>query len=398
MCGPFRAPLAARARAVMSEPSIFGADAARLRPWGSRALDGLLAILNEPFLGKATWLWLVFIGLVLTLLVLDLFVLNRKDHVIGPAESLRMAAGYIAVGLAFGGWVLYDLGTAKAVEYYTGYLVELTLALDNVFVISLILGYFAVPREFQHRVLFWGLLGVIVLRAIMIGLGAALVSQFGWVLYIFAAFLLFTGAKMLWDAIKGAESTQEDVGNNPILKFIRGHIRVTDKYHGHSFLVRLPHGPAGKTALFATPLLLALILVEIADLVFAIDSVPAIFAITQDPYIVYTSNIMAVIGLRALYFALENAVHRFKYLKFALSAVLIFIGSKIFLGDLFFGGKFPAPWSLGITVGLLAAGVIVSLLRTRDDPPHVPGADDLPLDREGVEQHVREQGQAPAAR
>jgi tellurite resistance protein TerC len=383
-----------RARTVMSDATISarrGAPSAT----GIRVLDAIVALLQEPFLGKATWLWLVFIGLVLALLVLDLFVLNKKDHVIGPKESLRMAGGYVAIGLIFGLWVLYDLGSAKAVEYYTGYLVELTLALDNVFVISLILGYFAVPREYQHRVLFWGLLGVIVLRAIMIGLGAALVSNFAWVLYIFAGFLLLTGVKMLIDAFKGAESTEDEVANNPVLKFLRRRLRVSDDYHGSRFMVRLPHGPGGKTALFATPLLLALVLVEIADLVFAIDSVPAIFAITQDPYIVYTSNIMAVIGLRALYFALENAVHRFKYLKFALAGVLIFIGSKIFLGDLFFGGKFPAPWSLAITLGLLAAGVIVSLMKTRDTPPHVAGSDDLPLDREGVEQHVREGGKAP---
>jgi tellurite resistance protein TerC len=360
-------------------------------------MDALLLFLNEPFLGKAAWLWLLFIGLVLGLLILDLFVLNKKDHVIGAGESLRMAAGYIAVGLAFGGWVLYDLGTAKAVEYYTGYLVELTLALDNVFVISLILGYFAVPREYQHRVLFWGLLGVIVLRAIMIGLGAALVSNFAWVLYIFAAFLLLTGVKMLVDAIKGAESTENDVGNNPVLKWVRGHMKVTDSYHGHSFFVRLPDSTTGKTVLFATPLFLALILVELADLVFAIDSVPAIFAITTDPYIVYTSNIMAVIGLRALYFALENAVHRFKYLKFALSAVLIFIGAKVFIGDWFFGGKFPAAWSLGITLGLLGAGVLFSILRTRGAPPMIHGYD-KPLTREGVEAHVRKEGEAPARR
>lgn len=330
-------------------------------------MDALLTLLNEPFLGKAAWAWLLFIGVVVTLLVLDLFVLNRKDHVIGPGESLRMAAGYIAVGVLYGLFVLQQLGSAKAVEYYTGYLVELTLALDNVFVIGLILGYFAVPREYQHRVLFWGLLGVIVLRAIMIGVGAALVSNFAWVLYFFAAFLLFTGVKMLKDAIGGQEETAKDIGDNPVLKWLRRHIRVSDTYHGHNFFVRLPKTPGGKTVLFATPLFLALVLVELADLVFAVDSVPAIFAITTDPYIVYTSNIMAVIGLRALYFALENAVHRFKYLKFALAGVLIFIGAKIFMGDLFFGGKFPAPWSLAITLALLGGGVLVSILKTRGE-------------------------------
>jgi tellurite resistance protein TerC len=207
----------------------------------------------------------------------------------------------------------------------------------------------------------------------MIGLGAALVTNFGWVLYGFGAFLLFTGVKMLHDALKGSEA-QKDLSDNWMLKWLRGHLRVTDRLHGHNFFTRLPHPKTGKVVLFATPLFLALALVEVADLVFAIDSVPAIFAITQDPYIVYTSNIFAVIGLRALYFALENAVHRFKYLKHALSAVLIFIGLKIFLGDLVFGGKFPALWSLGITFSILATGVLYSMWKTRQPAPALTGS------------------------
>lgn len=326
-------------------------------------MEFLTEFLTTPFLGKAAWLWLLFIGIILTLLVLDLGVLNKKDHVIGPLESMKLAAIYISLGLAFGGYVWWEMGKQSAVEYYTGYLVELTLAMDNVFVISLILAYFAVPREIQHRVLFWGILGVIVLRALMIGLGAALVTNFAWILYVFGGFLLITGLKMLWDAFKGGEEEQ-DLSKNPVLKFLRSHMRVTDGFRGSRFFVKEPHPKTGKLVLWSTPLFLALILVEIADLVFAIDSVPAIFAITQDPYIVYTSNIFAIVGLRALYFALENAVHRFKYLKFALAAVLVFIGAKIFMGDLFFGGKFPALWSLGITLGLLAAGVVVSLIAT----------------------------------
>ena len=318
--------------------------------------------LFAEFIGKPAWMWLAFVGVVAGLLWLDLGVLNKKDHVIGPKESFLQAGFYVTMGLLFGGYVLWDLGRQAALEYYTGYLVELTLAMDNVFVISLILAYFAVPREYQHRVLFWGILGVIVLRAIMIGLGAALVSEFGWILYIFAAFLLLTGVKMLFDALKGKEA-QRDLSDNVALKWLRSHLRLTDRFHGHSFFVRAAHPVTGKLVLFATPLFLALALVEIADLVFALDSVPAIFAITQDPYLVYTSNIFAILGLRALYFALENAVHRFKYLKHALSAVLIFIGAKVFLGDWLFGGKFPAMWSLGITFGILMAGVGWSLWR-----------------------------------
>jgi tellurite resistance protein TerC len=330
-------------------------------------------ILLTEFLGKPGWMWLGFVALVVGLLWLDLGVLNKKDHVIGPKESFIQASFYIAVGLLFGVYVLWDLGRQAGIEYFTGYMLELTLAMDNVFVISLILAYFAVPREYQHRVLFWGIIGVIVLRAIMIGLGAALVTNFGWVLYGFGAFLLFTGVKMLHDALKGKEA-QKDLSDNWMLKWLRGHLRVTDRLHGHDFFTRLPHPKTGKVVLFATPLFLALALVEVADLVFAIDSVPAIFAITQDPYIVYTSNIFAVIGLRALYFALENAVHRFKYLKHALSAVLIFIGLKIFLGDLAFGGKFPALWSLGITFSILATGVLYSMWKTRQPAPALTGS------------------------
>jgi tellurite resistance protein TerC len=324
--------------------------------------------LFAEFIGKPAWMWLAFIGVVLGLLWLDLGVLNKKDHVIGPKESFLQAGFYVTMGLLFGGYVLWDLGKQPALEYYTGYLVELTLAMDNVFVISLILAYFAVPRELQHRVLFWGIVGVIVLRAIMIGLGAALVTNFSWVLYVFGAFLLFTGIKMLKDALSGKEA-QKDLSDNPVLKWLRSHLRLTDRFEGNRFFVKRPHPVTGKLVLFGTPLFLALALVEVADLVFAIDSVPAIFAITQDPYIVYTSNIFAIIGLRALYFALENAVHKFKYLKHALSAVLIFIGLKIFLGDLVFGGKFPALWSLGITFAILSAGVLFSLWRLRRDAP-----------------------------
>ncbi|MDZ4052550.1 MAG: TerC family protein [Phenylobacterium sp.] len=337
-------------------------------------MDALLLFFQTPFLGQATWLWLLFLGIVLTVLTLDLGVFNRKDHIIGPGESVKAASAYIALGLSFGAWIWYDLGSQKAVEYYTGYLLELTLALDNVFVISLILAYFAVPRELQHRVLFWGILGVIVLRAIMIGIGAALVTNFAWVLYIFAAFLLFTGAKMLKESFSSDAEEAKDLTNNAILKWLRSRLRVTESFQGSKFFVRQPHPVSGKLVLFATPLFLALVLVEFADLVFAIDSVPAIFAITQDPYIVYTSNIFAILGLRALYFALENAVHRFHYLKVALALVLVFIGFKIFAGDLFFGGKFPAPWSLGITVSLLAGGVIFSLLKPKHPKGGIEGA------------------------
>ena len=321
------------------------------------------SLLFALFLGQPVWLWLVFVGIVLALLVLDLGVLNRNDHEIGVAESLKLSALYIAMGVGFGGFVWHQLGATPAAEYLTAFVVEKTLALDNVFVIALIFGYFAVPRAYQHRVLFWGILGVIVLRGIMIGFGATLVASQGWVLYIFAAFLVFTGLKMLV-----SEEREMDVSQNPLLKFLRRRFRVTDELHGNAFLVRKPDPKTGRKVLWMTPLLLALILVEIADLVFAVDSVPAVFAITTDPYIVYTSNIFAILGLRALYFALAAVLHRFHYLKQALAVLLVFIGSKIFIADLMGWQKFPAEWSLGITFAILGAGVVYSIIRTRNQP------------------------------
>ena len=326
------------------------------------------SLLFALFLGQPVWLWLVFVGIVLALLVLDLGVLNRNDHEIGVAESLKLSALYIAMGVGFGGFVWHQLGATPAAEYLTAFVVEKTLALDNVFVIALIFSYFAVPRAYQHRVLFWGILGVIVLRGIMIGFGATLVASQGWVLYIFAAFLVFTGIKMLV-----SEEREMDVSQNPLLKFLRRRFRVTDELHGNAFLVRKPDPKTGRKVLWMTPLLLALILVEIADLVFAVDSVPAVFAITTDPYIVYTSNIFAILGLRALYFALAAVLHRFHYLKQALAVLLVFIGSKIFIADLMGWQKFPAEWSLGITFAILGAGVVYSIIRTRNQPAEGQG-------------------------
>jgi tellurite resistance protein TerC len=327
-------------------------------------MEALIAFLNAQFLGKDVWLWLMFIGIVVALLVFDLGVLNKKDHEIGVKESLWLSAFYIAIALIFGGWVWWYLGAQSGMEYYTGFLIEKSLAMDNVFVIALIFTYFAVPRIYQHRVLFWGILGVIVLRAIMIGLGAAIVDQFSWVLYLFGAFLILTGIKMLWMI-----DNMPDIANNPLLKLMRRKMRVTDKVEGNAFFVRRPlaNDPDGKPVLWATPLFFALVLVEFADVIFAVDSVPAIFAITTDPFIVYTSNIFAILGLRALYFALAAIIHRFKYLKYALSVVLIFIGAKIFYNQIY--GKMDAWISLTVTFSLLAIGVIYSLYKTRGEKP-----------------------------
>jgi tellurite resistance protein TerC len=322
-------------------------------------MDTLVSFLAADFLGKPAWVWLTFIGLVVALLAFDLGVLHKDDHEIGVRESLLLSAGYITVALIFGAWVWWYLGAQSGMDYYTGFLIEKSLSMDNVFVIALIFTFFAIPRRYQHRVLFWGILGVIVLRAIMIGLGATLVSQFSWVLYLFGAFLIFTGIKM-WIIADHAP----DIAHNPLLKFLKQHLRVTDGLRGNAFWVRETDPATGKLELFATPLLLALVLVEFVDVVFAVDSVPAIFAITTDPFIVYTSNIFAILGLRALYFALAAMIHRFKYLKYALALVLVFIGTKIFLVGII--GKVPPAVSLSVTFGLIAGGVLVSLWKTRD--------------------------------
>jgi tellurite resistance protein TerC len=310
--------------------------------------------LGSLFLGQPVWMWLTFLAAVVVLLVLDLGVLHRTAREIGVRESLLMSAGYIALGLAFGGFVWASLGAQSGVEYLTGFVVEKSLAIDNVFVIAMIFTYFAVPRELQHRVLFWGILGVIVLRAIMIGFGAALVSEFGWVLYIFAAFLLFTGVKMLFWKGQG-----KDLGDNPLLRLVRRRFRVTDQLHGERFFVRAPDPVSGKVVTWITPLFLALVMIEIADLIFAVDSVPAIFAITTDPYIVYTSNIFAILGLRSLYFLLANSQDRFSRLKYGLALILAFIGAKMVLAPLV---HISSQVSLTVVGVVLAGSVLASLL------------------------------------
>ncbi|MEY4754851.1 MAG: hypothetical protein RJA44_2526 [Pseudomonadota bacterium] len=324
-------------------------------------MDFLLPLLTSDFVGKPAWIWLVFVGIVAALLAFDLGVLHKDDHAIGVRESLLLSAGYISVALIFGAWVWWYLGAQSGMDYYTSFMIEKSLSMDNVFVIALIFSFFAIPQQYQHRVLFWGILGVIVLRAIMIALGATLVSQFSWVLYLFGAFLIITGIKM-WVIADHVP----DIANNPLLKLLTRHMRVTQGLRGNAFWVHESDPKTGKLERYATPLFLALVLVEFADLIFAVDSVPAIFAITTDPFIVYTSNIFAILGLRALYFALAAMIHRFKYLKFALALVLVFIGSKIFLVGLI--GKIPAVVSLTVTFGLIAGGVLVSLWKTSGQP------------------------------
>ncbi|MCC7305034.1 MAG: TerC family protein [Alphaproteobacteria bacterium] len=320
-------------------------------------------LLTATFMGHAGWMWLVFLSIVLVLLVLDLGVLHRDQHEIGVRESLLLSSGYITVSLLFGLFVWHELGGDSGLDYYTGYIIEKSLSIDNIFVMAIIFTALHIPRKFQHRVLFWGIVGVIVLRGVMIGLGAELVEHFEWTLYLFAAFLVFTGIKLLFmkDEEKDHSKTVE---NNPIIKYLRKHFHVTDTLHGEKFFIQQKSHKSGKAVLYATPLFLALITIEFADVIFAVDSVPAIFAITTDPYIVYTSNIFAILGLRALYFALSAMIERFSYLKYALALVLIFIGSKVFVTPLLGLEKFPSSISLAVTLALLTGGVVVSLMKT----------------------------------
>lgn len=307
-------------------------------------------------IGHEWWVWPIFFSIVCTLLIFDLGVFNKKDHEIGMRESVNLSLLYISAGCLFGVWVWWHMGPKLGMEYFTGFFVEKSLSMDNVFVIAMIFNALAIPRIYQHRVLFWGILGAIVMRAIMIGLGASLVKNFSWILYFFGAFLLFTGIKML-----SHPEAKPNIEKSWIFNWLRGHLRMTNTIEGPNFFIYKLDGENRKIW-SATPLFLALLMVEIADLIFAVDSIPAIFAITQDPFIVYTSNIFAILGLRALYFALSAMIYRFVYLKYALALVLVFIGVKICIHELW---VIPPFLSLLVTLGLLFMGIIYSLYQTK---------------------------------
>ena len=331
-------------------------------------MELIQASLYADFLGTPALFWVVFAGVVVALLVFDLGFLHKGQKEIKARESFLLYLGYMAIAAAFGAWVWWARGPQSGLEFFTGYLIEQSLAMDNIFVIATVFAFLGIPRIYQHRVLFWGILGVIVFRAILIGLGAALVMSFSWILFVFGAFLVFTGLKMF--------KTSHDkpaLADNWMLKLIRRNFRVTDTLHGEKFTVQQADPKTGKRVTFITPLFVALIFVEFVDLVFAVDSVPAIFAITQDPFIVYTSNIFAILGLRALYFALASAIHRFKYLQYSLATILVLVGIKIFLVPM--GVKIDTALSLIVTITILAAGILYSLWKTRNDAPEpAPGA------------------------
>lgn len=299
------------------------------------------------------WVWLVLLGIVLAMLAVDLFM-HRDAHIISVKEAATWSLIWVFVATIVGALIWWYFGSEFGMQYFAGYLIEKSLAVDNVFVWAMIFSYFAVPREYQHRVLFYGVLGALVFRAIFIAAGSALIASYAWVLYIFGAFLILTGIKMMKQ-----RNEHFDVSNSKTLKLFRRFIRTTDEYEGQKFLTRR------NGVLFATPLLAVLVLVEVTDIIFAVDSIPAIFAITQEPFLVFASNALAILGLRAMYFLLADLMHRFIYLKIGLSLVLVFVGIKMIVGHAFF--KIPTAISLGVVVVLIAASVIASLVSTRDD-------------------------------
>lgn len=296
-----------------------------------------------------TWLWVIFNVFVLGMLALDLLVFHRKSHEVTVREALTWTIVWISLALGFNGLLWLWMGPGPALEFLTGYLIEEALSIDNIFVFVMIFSYFQVPKPYQHRVLFWGVLGAQILRGALILAGAALIARFHWIIYLFGGFLIFTGIKM---ALQKDEAIHPDA--NPMVRLVRRLMPVAGEYHGDHFLVR----QAGKW--LATPLLLVLVMAEFTDLIFAFDSIPAIFAVTRNTFQVYTSNIFAILGLRALFFLLAGVVDKFRFLKLGLSAVLTFVGVKMLLGavDL----HVPIPLSLGVILGLVAVAVIASLL------------------------------------
>jgi tellurite resistance protein TerC len=321
--------------------------------------------------------WGSFLALVFALLALDLGVFNRKVHRVGLREAVFWSIFWTILALIFNAWVYWSGGRQLGLEFLTGYVIERSLSFDNIFVFIVIFNYFAVPAEYQHRVLFWGILGALISRGIFIAMGTALLSRFEWLILVFGAFLVYTGIKILLQ-----KETDIHPEKNPVLRLFQRFVPLTTQYHGKHFIVR----EGGR--LVATPLMLVLVVVEATDVVFAVDSIPAVFGVTRDPFIVFTSNIFAILGLRALYFLLAGLMHKFRYLGFGLGLVLVFVGAKMLLHEWV---PIPTVWSLGIVLAILTVAVVVSLLRpappklpdptqTDGDFAHSPAARELHLD------------------
>jgi len=309
-------------------------------------------------------LWAGFIVFVLAMLAIDLGVFHKKAHEVSLKEAGIWSAVWVALAVVFNVGIYFWFGPDRALEFTTGYLIEKALAVDNIFVFVVIFTTFAIPAIYQHRVLFWGVLGALAMRAIFIILGGAFLQRFHWAIYVFGAILAITGIKLLLQRNQEMHPEQ-----NPIVRGFQKLFPLSPEFHGDKFLV-LKNGRR-----YATPLLLALVAVEVTDLIFAVDSIPAIFAITKDPFIVFTSNIFAILGLRSLYFLLAGIITRFAYLKVGLSVVLIFVGAKMLLMDVY---KVPIAASLGIIAGILGLSIVVSLLKSTSGTPKLPGAPDVP--------------------
>ena len=316
------------------------------------------------------WLWAGFATFIAVMLAADLGIVNRKAHVISTREAARWTFVVLSAAALFNAWIFHERGTEAGLQFVTGYLIELALSVDNIFVFLLIFAYFRVPAAYQHRVLFWGILGALVMRGAMIAAGWLLLERFHWIIYVFGAFLVFTGIRM-------ATHDELDIEPeaNPFLKLIRRFVPVTPGYHGQRFFVRAPIG--GRLRLAATPLFVVLVLVETTDLVFAVDSIPAIFAITTDPFLVFTSNVFAILGLRSMYFLLVAIIGRFHFLKLGLAAVLTFVGTKMLVT--YFDVHVPVGVSLGVVGLLLGAAVVASVLFPKEAEAHSPVESDPPL-------------------
>lgn len=314
---------------------------------------------------ESIWLWIGFNLFVLAMLALDLGVFHRKSHTVSTKEALAWSIVWISLSLAFNAVIYFFwdrmvpdssyTNREAALAFLTGYLIEKSLSVDNIFVFILIFSFFAVPGKYQHRVLFWGILGALIMRGALIAVGAALLERFHWIIYVFGVFLIFTGIRMVFSQDEHVEPDK-----NPVVKFFRRFMPVTENFEGDKFFIRR----AGR--IMATPLFLILLVVESTDLVFAVDSIPAIFAVTHDPFIVYTSNVCAILGLRALYFLLADIMDKFEYLKYGLAAVLTFVGVKMVIVEFY---KIPVGLSLGIVAGILTISIVASLWKARNSPP-----------------------------
>jgi len=326
------------------------------------------------------WIWIGFVTFVLLMLALDLGVFHRRAHVVRIREALIWSGVWVALALLFGIFVYFAYeghwlglgagvdavdrhindGPAAVLKYLTGYVIEKSLSVDNIFVIAMLFGFFAVPATYQHRVLFWGILGALVMRGLMIGIGAEMIDRYHWILYIFGGLLILTAVKMLL-----MKTDHADPARNPVLRLVRRCFRVSDQYYGQHFVVRLPTGRA------LTPLAVALVAIETTDLIFAVDSIPAIFAVTADPFLVFTSNVFAILGLRSLYFALAGMIDKFRYLKPALAVVLAVVGAKMLLASQIKValGPHANAWLLGLVMLILAVGVVASLVAARRTGP-----------------------------